>query len=49
MSQTQYDIFIETIKKLYHGFSFQYERELIQTKPTIISPYDFFKVHKNTS
>lgn len=46
MSQTQYDIFLETIKKLYHGFSFQYERELIQIKPTIISPYDFLKYIK---
>lgn len=43
MSRSYYDFFIETIRKLYYGFSFHERREVIYVPPTIISPYDLLK------
>jgi len=43
MSMSYYDFFLETVSRIYNGFSFEYKRKTVYLQPTIPSPYNFLK------
>lgn len=43
MSQSNFSVFIDIIRKAFLGLPFDYRNETFKLKPTMVSPYDFLR------